>query len=235
MSSAKSALAVRHVHFEDLGTFEPELKAAGYALSYVDACVEDVGAIDPGAADLLVVLGGPISAYEEDRYPFLKPELALIRRRLEAGLPILGICLGAQMMARALGAKVKPGPGKEIGWAPLELTDEGRSGPLRHLGAEPVLHWHGDMFELPANATRLASTRLCPNQAFAVGPLVLALQFHPETDARSFERWLVGHAVELAGAGLSPAFLRRETQQFAPAAAERGRRVIAEWLAGLGE
>jgi GMP synthase (glutamine-hydrolysing) len=222
------------VHFEDLGAFETELEAAGYALSYVEAGVDDFDAIDPGAADLLIVLGGPIGAYEEDRYPFLKAELGLIERRLKMGRPILGICLGAQLMARALGAKVKPGPAKEIGWAPLDLTGEGRSGALRHLGAEPVLHWHGDMFELPDGATRLASTRLCPNQAFALGPSVLGCQFHPEADGRGFERWLVGHAAELAAVGLSPSLLRRETQQFAPAAAERGRRVIAEWLSGLG-
>jgi GMP synthase (glutamine-hydrolysing) len=233
LSNARSALAVRHVHFEDLGAFEPALKAAGYAVSYVEAGADDLGAIDPGGADLLVILGGPIGAYEEDRYPFLKPELDLIERRLKAGLPMLGICLGAQLIARALGAKVQPGPAKEIGWAPLELTKEGRSGPLRHLGAEPVLHWHGDVFDLPEGAARLASTRLCPNQAFALGRSVLGCQFHPEAAGQGFERWLIGHAAELASAGLSPAVLRRETQQFAPAAAERGRRVIAEWLAAL--
>jgi len=235
LTGARSVLAVRHVHFEDLGAFETELKAAGYAPSYIEAGIDDLSAIDPGAADLLVVLGGPIGAYEEDRYPFLKPELELIERRLKMGRPMLGICLGAQLMARALGAKVRPGPAKEIGWAPLELTEEGGSGPLRHLGAEPVLHWHGDMFELPEGAMCLASTRLCPNQAFALGPSVLGCQFHPEADGRGLERWLIGHAVELADSGLSPAVLRRETQQFAPAAAERGKRMIAEWLSGLGD
>src|SRR6201999_289627 len=105
--------------------------------------------VDPVESDLLVVLGGPIGAYEEDRYPFLTAELTLIGARLKAGRPTLGICLGAQLMARALGADVRPGAGKEIGWAPLVLSEAGRAGPLRHLGNEPVLHWHGDIFHLP--------------------------------------------------------------------------------------
>lgn len=229
----KTALAVRHVHFEDLGSFGPVLEAHGYALAYLQAGVDDLAAVDPEAPDLLVVLGGPIGAYEEDRYPFLHTELALIRRRLATGRPILGLCLGAQLMARALGAEVRPGPAKEIGWAPVTLTDAGRAGPLRHLGHEPVLHWHGDAFDLPAGAERLASTEICPNQAFSKGPAVLGFQFHPEAAVAGFERWLIGHAVEIAQAGLSPGILRRETQSYGPAAAERGRCVLEEWLAGL--
>jgi GMP synthase (glutamine-hydrolysing) len=233
LSGSRSAVAIRHVHFEDLGAFEVELRAAGYRVSYIEAGIDDLDAIDSDATDLLAVLGGPIGAYEEDRYPFLKPELRLIERRLRAGRPTLGLCLGAQLMARALGAKVRPGPAKEIGWAPLELTEEGRAGPLRHLGAEPVLHWHGDILDLPDGAARLASTRLCPNQAFALDRTALGVQFHPEAEAAGFERWLIGHAAEIAAVGLSPALLRRETAQFAPAAAERGRRLISEWLSGL--
>jgi GMP synthase (glutamine-hydrolysing) len=234
LTETKSAVAIRHVHFEDLGAFEPEFAARGYRVSYVEAGLDDLDSLDPGAADLLVILGGPIGAYEEDRYPFLKSELRLISSRLAAGRPTLGLCLGAQLMARALGARVRPGPAKEIGWAPLELTDAGRAGPLRHLGDEPVLHWHGDVFDLPDGASCLASTRLCPNQAFSRGLSTLGFQFHPEAAPEGFERWLVGHAVEIASAALSPTLLRRETAQFAPAAAERGRRVIAEWLSGVG-
>jgi GMP synthase (glutamine-hydrolysing) len=229
----KSVLAVRHVHFEGLGAFGPVLEQRGYRIRYVEAGIDDLDAIDPAMADLLVVLGGPIGAYEADRYPFLDSELRLIGGRLAAGAPMLGICLGAQLIAQSLGAVVRPGAGKEIGWGPLELTEAGRSGPLRHLGVEPVLHWHGDVFDLPAGAPRLASTRLCPNQAFSRGAAVLGCQFHPEAEADGFERWLIGHAVEIAGAGLSPDILRRETLQYGPAAAERGRRVIGDWLDGL--
>ena len=228
--AAKTALAIRHVHFEDLGVFEPVLEQRGYAIRYVEAGLDDLGVVDPAVPDLLVVLGGPIGAYEEDRYPFLRSELDLIAARLKSGKPILGICLGAQLMALALGAAVKPGPAKEIGWGPLTLTDAGRESPLGHFGAAPVLHWHGDMFELPAGAERLASTEACPNQAFSLGPSVLGCQFHPEAGGTGFERWLIGHAAEIAGAGLSPEALRQETGRYGPASAERGRRMIAGWL-----
>jgi GMP synthase (glutamine-hydrolysing) len=229
----KQVVAIRHVHFEDLGIFGPVIEEHGYRIRYIDAGWDDLCAVDATAPDLLVVLGAPIGAYEDDKYPFLETELALIARRLESGRPILGLCLGAQLMARAMGAEVRPGPAKEIGWGPLDLTDAGKAGPLRHLGAEPVLHWHGDLFELPQGAERLASTEICPNQAFSLGAAVLGCQFHPEAAPDGFERWLIGHAAEIASAGLSPNVLRRETEMYGQAAAERGRKVIAEWLAGL--
>ena len=116
----KTLLAIRHVAFEDLGGFEAPLKDAGYAIRYADMGVDDVAGF--GDPDLLVVLGGPIGAYEDDLYPWLKDEIAAIAARLQAQRPTLGICLGAQLMARALGARVYPGPAKEIGWKPLDLT-----------------------------------------------------------------------------------------------------------------
>lgn len=232
-AGGKSLLAIRHVHFEDLGAFAPVLESAGYRIQYIEAGLHDLATIGADAMDLLVVLGGPIGAYEEDRYPFLTSELNLIERRLAAGTPTLGICLGAQLMARALGAEVRPGPAREIGWAPLVLSKAGQSGPLRHLGDAPVLHWHGDVFDLPAGAAGLAATESCPHQAFALGPSVLGVQFHPEAQSEGFERWLIGHAAEIASNGLSPDLLRRDTLHHGRAAAERGRRVLESWLADL--
>jgi GMP synthase (glutamine-hydrolysing) len=227
----RTVVAIRHVHFEDLGAFGPELEAAGFTIQYRDAGIDDLRAMPD--ADLLVVLGGPIGAYEDDLYPFLAEEIALLERRLASGRPTLGICLGAQLMARALGARVYPGPAKEIGWAPLTLAEAGASGPLRHLGDAPMLHWHGDTFDLPDGATRLASTPICANQAFARGASALAFQFHPEADGAGFERWLIGHAAEIAQAGLSPRALRADTQRFAAEAGARGRRCLRDWLGGL--
>ena len=230
----KTAIAIRHVHFEDLGAFEDVLRRHGYATRYCDACIDDIGDVDPLVPDLIVVLGGPISAYEELTYPFLGQELALLERRLTAARPTLGICLGAQLMARALGARVYTAPAKEIGWGALQLAEAGRTGPLRHFAGVPVLHWHGDTFDLPEGAELLASTEICPNQAFSFGRQALACQFHPEITDAGFERWLVGHAVELAAVpGVSPAVLRQDSERLAPESASRGAACLSEWLAAL--
>ena len=230
---SKSAVAIRHVHFEDLGAFRPVLETAGYAIRYCEAGRDDLAALRGEDIDLMVILGGPIGACDEGSYPFLKDEIALVGDRLAARLPTLGICLGAQLIARVLGARVYPGPAKEIGWSPLALTRAGLAGPLRHFDSCPVLHWHGDTFDLPREAERLASTKNCVNQAFALGAHALAFQFHPEADGREFERWLIGHAVEIAAAGLSVAALRADNARFAAEAAEQGRRCFDEWLRGF--
>ncbi len=230
----RTALAIRHVHFEDLGSFVAPITAAGYQVRYLDAGIDELRPRDIAAADLLVVLGGPVGAYEGDLYPILEEELGVLRCRLAAGAPTLGICLGAQLMARALGAHVAPSSAKEIGWAPVNLTEAGRIGPLRHLDGVQMLHWHGDVFDLPPAAECLASTTLCPNQAFALGRTALGFQFHPEADGHGFERWLIGHAVELASvSGLSVTALRADAQRVGPAAGAAGQRCIAEWLDGL--
>ena len=229
----KRVTALRHVAFEDLGCFEPVLRARGFDIRYVDAVTDDLAALDIEAAEPLFVLGGPIGAYEEATYPFLRDELALIERRLATRLPLVGICLGAQLIARALGSRVYPARAKEIGWAPIALTGAGRQSALRHLDDGPVLHWHGDTFELPAGAIRLASTEICINQAFGYGAAVLACQFHPEAEAKGLERWFVGHTAELGGIGLSVAALRRDTSTFAAASTARGSACLKEWLDGL--
>jgi GMP synthase (glutamine-hydrolysing) len=226
-------LAIRHVYFEHLGSFAGTLARRGYRVRYVEAGIDDLAAIDPAAPSLLAVLGGPIGAYEEAQYPFLLDELRLIERRLAAGLPILGICLGCQLIARALGARVYPGGTKEIGWSPLELTAAGHASPLGHLAGcdYRVLHWHGDTFDLPADAELLGSTPLTAHQAFRRGAAVLALQFHVEVDPAEIERWLVGHACEIAGAGgLDVNRLRADTARFGPATAACAASVLDRWL-----
>lgn len=232
-----TAIAIRHLHFEDLGTLGPLLQSRGYTVRYVDAPTEDLRAPpladDLADASLLIVLGGPIGAFDEAAYPFLADELALVRQRLDRQRPLLGICLGAQLIARALGAPVAPMGVKEIGFAPLALTAAGQASPLAALDGVPVLHWHGDQFGIPPGALCLAGTASCPHQGFALGPQVLGLQCHLEADPRSLERWLVGHACELAQAGIDPRSLRAEArtlQARLPAAAHA---VFTRWLDGL--
>lgn len=232
-----SVLAIRHVAFEDLGLLAPLLRQRGHTISYIDAPTGDLGDIDPLAPDLLVVLGGPIGANDVGDYPFLNTETALVERRLKAERPILGLCLGSQIMARALGARVTPVGQKEIGWAPITLTAAGYDSCLRHLdgGDTAVLHWHGDTFDLPHGAVRLGSTELCENQAFAWGTAALALQFHAEAAGPALEAWFVGHAAEIAATpDISVAQLRADTEHWTSTITDRGRQCFTEWLDGLG-
>lgn len=229
-------IAIRHVCFEDLGSFAGALAERGLSPRNLDAGIDDLAALDPLEPELLVILGGPIGANDVLDYPFLRDELSLLESRLAADRPTLGICLGAQLIARALGSAVYPGHAKEIGWQPLELTAAGRSSALRHLdrGLTSMLHWHGDTFDLPSGATLLASTPLCRHQAFAWGQTTLALQCHPEALASQLERWLIGHAAEIAAAGLSVPALRRDSAAHGAKLETQGRRCLAEWLTGIG-
>jgi len=233
----RSAVALRHVAFEDLGLLAPVMEREGWDVSYCEASVDDLLHNSIRNTDLLVVLGGPIGAYETDAYPFLKSETALIEHRLSRELPTLGICLGSQLMAKALGSRVFAGHVKEIGWGSIELTREGASSCLNVLQETDavVLHWHGDTFDLPKGAQRLASNINYENQAFAYGRNALALQFHLEADPRQLEEWYVGHAAELAGAKMSVAELRAATSKIAKGLASQANRVFTPWLRGIAQ
>jgi GMP synthase (glutamine-hydrolysing) len=224
----KTALVIRHVPFEDLGAFGPALARRGYAVRYVEA---GDTMPDDRREDLVIVLGGPISANDEARYPFLKQELALIERRLKRGTAVMGVCLGAQLLARILGARVFAGKAKEIGIGPIRLTPDGQDSALAAFAAEPLtLHWHGDTFDMPRGATLLASSELTPHQAFNFGPNAIGFQFHPEARPQGFERWLVGHALELEQAGVDVAGLRAAMQTHGPALEAKGARVLDAWI-----
>jgi GMP synthase (glutamine-hydrolysing) len=233
----REILAIRHVAFEHLGTLEHVLIQRGYQIRYWDAGIHDLSILKTSFSDLLVVLGGPIGAYEENIYPFLKDELQIIDFRLRHELPILGICLGSQLIARALGAKVYRGSQKEIGWRPITLTDAGREScltSLEDMGGH-VLHWHGDTFDLPEGATLLASAKIAQNQAFSWGLTTLGLQFHLEILPEEIERWLIGHACEIASAkGVNVPQLRADTQQWGFSLAEASAKCLLTWLDEMG-
>ena len=228
----KSAAVIRHVHFEDLGSFAGPLERAGYKIYYIDAGLCDLKTLDPAAADLLFVLGAPMGVYETAAYPFLADEISLLKMRLAKKLPLVGICLGAQLIAAALNAKVYPSGGKEIGYAPVTLTPAGHLSCLRHLNDVKVLHWHGDTFDLPPGSAHLAASALCPNQAFSLGKNTLAMQFHAEADGRRIESWLIGHAAELAGAKIDPRTVRADAAKYGPALQAAAEATMDEWLLG---
>jgi GMP synthase (glutamine-hydrolysing) len=231
-STKPSTVVLRHVAFEDLGLLAPILDEAGWSISYRDAPTDDLSDPAVEAADLLIVLGGPIGVYETDAYPFLTDEITLLERRLAKDRPTLGICLGSQLMAKALGSRIFAGPVKEIGWGRVELTAAGCASCLAPLAADGarVLHWHGDTFDLPRNATRLASNANYENQAFAFGAQALALQFHIEPDPNALENWLVGHTVELAAAGVPVRDLRTKTAAVGGILRKQAHNIFVRWL-----
>lgn len=212
----KHAVAIRHVFFEDLGSLGDVLCQRGFRISYMDAGVDDLNNVDALGPDLLVLLGGPIGANDEHVYPYLLDEMRLLERRLHADAPTIGICLGAQLMARVLGTRIYAGAKREIGWSPVDISDAGLRSALANLSGTPVLHWHNDTFDCPEGATCLASTQITPNQAFSWRNHCLGLQFHAEAVHRGFERWLIGHTHEInSTADCGAMRLREDTWRYA--------------------
>jgi len=229
----KTAFVVRHVAFEDLGSFGPVLDEMGFAVRWHEAGQRPLPADVARSADLVVILGGPIGVYDVGDYPSLTEEIELTRWRLESNAPTLGICLGSQIMAAAAGAAVYPGrQGKEIGWDKIQLTCDGAESCLAEIGPDQthVLHWHGDTFDLPIGARLLASTARYRNQAFSLGRS-LAVQFHPEVSASGLESWFIGHTMEIATTpDVSVAQLRADTARHAATLAQCGPRLLRRWI-----
>jgi GMP synthase-like glutamine amidotransferase len=207
----------QHVPFEGLGTIEHWLTAHGQV-----PAVTRFHADDPlptiNAIDWLIVMGGPMGVYDLDRHPWLKEEIAVIGEAITEGKTVLGICLGAQLIAAALGAKVYPNGQKEIGWFPVTLTNEGRRSPLLK-GCPPeltVFHWHGDTFDLPPGGTHLMASAACANQAFSYRDRVIGLQFHLEVAPYHIDALITHCADELVPAPFiqSPEQLRTPTDRF---------------------
>lgn len=188
----KKLLVCQHVAHELLGTLDPLFRAAGFRIRYVNFGRDPHATPKLAGYDGLVLLGGPMNVGEADRYPHIATEIALIREAAERDLPVLGICLGAQLIAAALGAEVGPAPRKEIGWFDLRATSQGSADPLfTHLaGTERIFQWHGDAFAIPDGAVHLAENDDCPNQAFRWGEKIYGLQFHLEVDEPMIRRWL---------------------------------------------
>ena len=233
ISLPKTVYAIQHLAFEDLGSLEDIFYQLGFRVRYFEAGVDD---LKPALnyEGLTIILGGPIGVYETEDYPFLIEEIEGLKQRLNANKPTIGICLGAHLIAHALGAKVYAGHQKEIGWSPLEIKNLDQN-PLSGLENIHVLHWHGDTFDLPSQATLLASSEIYPNQAFAVGNNILALQFHLEINQHSFEKWLIGHTCEIRHAGLSIPQLRQANLDYAEQLESKCRAIIEFFLEKLDD
>jgi GMP synthase-like glutamine amidotransferase len=182
---------LQHVPFEGLGSIEPWLQAAGYEITST-RFFESVSLPDVNEVDMLVVMGGPMSVNDEDEFPWLVPEKQFIRDAIQYGKSILGVCLGAQLIASAMSARVHRHPIKEIGWFPVQGVPPVGSLTFRFPPSVDVFHWHGETFDLPSGATRLARSAGCENQAFQLGRSVIGLQFHLETTPES-AREIVAH------------------------------------------
>lgn len=192
-------MVLQHVECEHLGVFEGLLIQRDVSYRYVKL-YEGESIPDLGPYSGVVLLGGPMNVYEEKEYPFLRQEDSLIKSALRRGMPLLGVCLGAQLIAKAAGARVYRGRQKEIGWYTLYLTPEaGLDRLFSGLNAEmTVFQWHGDTFDIPEGGVRLAGSSLFPNQAFLVGAAAYGLQFHVEVSAEMVRDWTERYGDELA-------------------------------------
>jgi GMP synthase (glutamine-hydrolysing) len=188
----RKILVCQHVAHEVLGTLDPLFRSGGFRIRYANfGRFPDLKPSLDGYAGL-VILGGPMNVGDDTRYPHLKTEIKLIEIALKMNIPILGICLGSQLVANALGAPVVKNHECEIGWHPLSFTEHAAADPMfRHMTeGDHVFHWHGCKFDVPQTAVKLATSKLTENQAFRYGNKVYALQFHLEVDESSLERWL---------------------------------------------
>ncbi len=234
-------LVFQHVAWELLGTLNPHLKSHGVRIRYVNFEREPEAQPTLEGYQGLVVLGGPMGADDVDHHPHLATERRVIGEALQRGIPVLGICLGAQLLARALGARVGPGPEKEIGWYDLDLSEAARDDPLfAHFGArERIFQWHGDVFDLPDGAVRLASSPACPNQAFRWGDNAYGFQFHLEADRPMIERWLrvPAHRAEIAALDgrIDPEAIRQETPARMPRIEQLSDQTFEQFVALLGK
>ncbi|NIP37506.1 MAG: amidotransferase [Candidatus Dadabacteria bacterium] len=185
-------LVFRHVAYEILGTLDPLLRNSGFRIKYVNFERHPDAKPNLKNYDGLIVLGGPMNVDETDEYPNLITEIDIIRQAVDEQKPVLGICLGSQLLAKALGAKVKKNKKLEIGWYDVTPTNEGKEDDLlSHFdGTEKIFQWHGDTFELPKGAVHLARSEYCANQAFKYGDNAYGFQFHLEVDSHLIERWL---------------------------------------------
>lgn len=226
-----SVYVLQHHEDETSGTLGDALRARGLEERVVAGFAGETIPRNLGDAAGLIVLGGPMGVSDQDRYPFLTDEVALISDALAQNAPILGICLGGQLLAHALGATVKKAPQPEIGWHPLRLTDAARSDRLWAGITSPctAFHWHGDAFDLPPGAVALASSVLTPCQAFRSGATAYGLQCHLEVTDSLIHKWLALWGDALPEGAVTAEAVRLQTRQELPCLGRTARAVFGAW------
>jgi GMP synthase (glutamine-hydrolysing) len=232
----KKLLVLQHVAHELLGTLNPLLKRAGFRIRYVNFARHPDARPDLDGYDGLVILGGPMSANDSHRLAHLTIEMKLIEQAMKLNLPVLGICLGAQLIARTLGAEVYANREKEIGWYDVSPTDNARHDPLLSVFTqkEKIFQWHGETFDMPRSTSHLAFSSLCANQAFRYASNVYGFQFHLEVDAPMIHRWMrvSDNRREIAslGGASSPERIDEETPAHIGRLTQLSERVFGEFI-----
>ncbi|SDS32111.1 GMP synthase-Glutamine amidotransferase [Halopseudomonas xinjiangensis] len=218
---------LQHAPFEGLGSIEDWLRDKGYGITATQLYSDDL-LPSLREVDLLIVMGGPMSVNEEAQYPWLEREKAFIRGVIDAGIPVLGVCLGAQLIANVMGSRVFANSEREIGWFPVEAVEHDKADVFRFPARATVLHWHGETFEMPYGAVHLARSEACSNQAFQLGRNVIGLQFHLEATPRLLEEF-----IESSGGDLEPSRYVQSAEAILATEAERleeARRLMVQIL-----
>ncbi len=231
MNSPPTILVIQHSRHETLGTIESGLQAAGLTPRIVSLAAKDEIPGNIGDAQGLIVMGGGMSVYEHESRPHLQQEMRLIESALKANRPVLGICLGSQLLAHVLGAKVYPNQQKEIGWHPVQFISAALADPLWQDAAAEffAFHWHGDTYDLPRGTVQIGSSSLTPCQGFRYGESSYGLQFHLEVNAESVARISKGNLDALIASGSSLERLQQATDQHLPASIKLAESFFRGW------
>lgn len=231
-------LCVTHYLGDVMGSLGEVLRERGCDIDTVRADKGSVTGIDPLQHDVAIIMGGPMGVYQDDLFPWIRDEIAYARVRMENDRPLLGVCLGSQIMAQALGSQVYKGEqGAELGWRPVDVNAAGASTPVRYLDRAKtmMMHWHGDTYALPEGATLLASTDLYPVQAWQYKANALGLQFHPEMTREVLEEWIMVGDFYHIEKNIGPlAEFRRQIDEYEPTLRAQTYKFFHEWLDQVG-